>query len=44
MDADVRDDTKKLTSYDEFVQSDVSSSGEGRGPFGAPPGLRVVRG
>ena len=41
MDADVQDDTKKLTSYEQFMKSDVSSSGEGRGPFGAPPGLKL---
>ncbi|MHB8969406.1 MAG: CotH kinase family protein [Pirellulaceae bacterium] len=41
IDSDVRADTKKLSSYDQFVQSDVSSSGEGRGPFGAPPGLKL---
>jgi hypothetical protein len=41
MDADVQDDTKKLTSYEQFMKSDVSSDGDGRGPFGAPPGLRA---
>ncbi|MHB8866041.1 MAG: lamin tail domain-containing protein, partial [Pirellulaceae bacterium] len=40
-DADIKDDTKKLTSYDQFLESDVSSSGEGHGPFGAPPGIKV---
>ena len=41
IDDDIREDTKKLASYEQFVQSDVSSSGGGGGPFGAPPGLKT---
>jgi hypothetical protein len=41
IDTDVRDDTKKRTSYDQFRESEVASGGEGRGPFGAPPGIRT---
>jgi len=41
IDNDVREDTKKLTSYEQFAQSVESSDGGGRGPFGPPPGLKT---
>ena len=41
IDDDVREDTKKLVSYEDFSQSDVSSGGGGGGPFGPPPGIKT---
>lgn len=40
IDQDVKEDTKKLVSYDEFAKSDVASSGGGGGPFGGAPALK----
>jgi hypothetical protein len=40
IDADVKDDPKKLTSYEDFVNAEDAEETGGRGPFGPPPGIR----
>jgi hypothetical protein len=40
IDADIKDDTKKLTSYEDFTNADDAEETGGRGPFGPPPGIR----
>lgn len=40
IDADIKDDTKKLTSYENFANAEDAEETGGRGPFGPPPGIR----